>query len=82
MMKPTQHTGHGIDVPAELKRIMASGALASFLLLLAILMDEPVSILAWALLAVAFLCLAYVLLAARRLLIHTRAQELKDDTHD
>ena len=82
MMKPTEQIQHGVDVAVELKRITTSGALALLLLMLAVLLDGPVSILAWMLLAVASLCLAYVVIASRQLLIHFRSQEQKAEPHD
>jgi Ca2+/Na+ antiporter len=82
MMKPTEQIQHGVDVAVELKRITTSGALAFLLLVLAVLLDGPVSILAWMLIGVAFLCLAYVVIASRQLLIHFRSQEHKAEQHD
>jgi Ca2+/Na+ antiporter len=82
MMQPTEQLKNGVDVAVELKRITASGALVLLLLMLAVLLDGPVSILAWMLLAVAFLCLAYVVVASRQLLIHFRSQEYKAEPHD
>jgi phosphatidylglycerophosphate synthase len=82
MMKPTEQIRQGVEVAAELKRIVTSGALAFLLLMLAVLLDAPVSFLAWMLLAVAFLCLAYVVMATRQLLNHFRSQERKAESHD
>jgi Ca2+/Na+ antiporter len=82
MMKPSGKIEKGVDVAVELKRITTSGALALLLLMLAVLLDGPVSILVWMLLAVAFLCLVYVLIASRQLLIHFRSQEQKAEPHD
>jgi Ca2+/Na+ antiporter len=82
MTKPTEQVKQVVNVAAELKRIISSGALAFLLLMLAVLLDGPVSILAWMLLAVAFLCLAYVVLASRQLLVHFRSQENKVDPHE
>jgi len=82
MMTPAEQINQGIDVAVELKRIIASGILALILLLLAVFLDGPVSILAWMLLAVAVLCLLYVVIASRQLLIHFRSQEQKAEPHD
>lgn len=82
MMKPTEHAGPGLNAAAELKRIITSSALALLLLSLAVFLDGPVSVLAWLLLAVTFLCMAYVVLASRQLLIHFRSQDHKADPND
>ncbi len=82
MMKPVEQTKKGIDPAAELKRIITSGALAFLLLMLAVLLDSPVSILAWMLLLPAFLCLAYVVLASRQLLIYFRSHNRKAESDD
>ena len=82
MMQPTEQLKNGVDVAVELKRILTSSALAFLLLILAVLLDGPVSILAWMLLAVALLCLVYVVIASRQLLIHFRFHEHKAEPHD
>lgn len=82
MMKHSERIADSVDAAAELKRVIASGALAFLLLMLAVILDGPVSILAWMLLTVAFLCLAYVVLASRQLLIHFRSQDQKTEAHD
>jgi Na+/alanine symporter len=81
-MTPTEEIKHSIDVATELRRLMTSGVLAFLLLSIAVLLDGPVSILAWMLLAVAFLCLAYVVVASRQLLIHFRSQDYKAEPHE
>ena len=81
-MTPTEELKHSIDVATELRRIITSGVLALLLLSLAVLLDGPVSILAWMLLAVAFSCLAYVVIASRQLLIHVRSQDYKAEPHE
>ena len=82
MMKPAEQIKPGVDVALEMKRITTSGALALLLLLLAVFLDGPVSILAWMLLAVAVLCLLYVVIASRQLFIYFRSQEQKAEPHD
>jgi Ca2+/Na+ antiporter len=81
-MKPTEQIRQDVDVAAELKRIITSGALTFFLLMLAVILDGPVTILAWMLLASAFLCLAYVVIASRQLLIHFRSQDHRAESHE
>lgn len=71
-----------IDTAAELRRITISGSLSILLLILAALLDGPVSILAWLLLASALLCLVYVVIASRSLLLHVRSLDSKAETHD
>jgi hypothetical protein len=82
MTKSIDQTRIDPDVVAELKRILTSAVLAMLLLTLAAVIDSPVSILAWMLLAVAFLCLSYVVLASRQLMRHVRSQEHKAESHD
>lgn len=82
MMTLTEEVKHSIDIATELRRIITSDVLAFLLLFLAVLLDGPVSILAWMLLAVAFLCLAYVVIASRRLLIHVRSHDYKVEPHE
>ena len=81
-MTPTEEVKRSIDVATELRRIITSGVLAVLLLSIAVLLDGPVSILAWMLLAVAFLCLAYVVIASRQLLTDVRSQDNKAQPHE
>ncbi len=82
MMTPTEEINQGLDVAAELKRITTSTALAFLLLMVAVLLDGPVSILAWVLVSAAFLCLAYIFMASRQLLIQFRSQDNRADPND
>jgi len=82
MIKPNNKTGQGIEVATELKRIVTTGILAILLLLLAVILDGPVSILAWMLLAAAFLCLMYVVLGSRQLLMYYRSQDHRAERNE
>jgi hypothetical protein len=82
MMKPGEPSGDAPDVATELKRIITISLLSLVLLLVAIALDTPVSILAWMLLAAALLCLMYIVLASRQLLIHLRSLDCKAEPHD
>ncbi len=72
----------GPDAATELKRIMMIGVLAALLLVVAVILDGPVSILAWLLLGTALLCIVYVVVASRILLLHFRSQAHKAGPHD
>ena len=72
----------GTDPGVELKRITIAGAFAAVLMVLAIILDTPVSILAWLLLATSLLCIVYIVVASRILLIHFRSQDPEAELHD
>ena len=66
----------------ELRRIYASALLACVMFVLSVVLDGPVSILSWLLLISGFLCLVYVVLATRRLLIYSRSLDHKAEPHE
>jgi hypothetical protein len=82
MTPPTDQNGNGVKPAVELKRIAAMGFLALLLLVLSVFLDGPVSMFAWLLMAVAFLCLLYIIIASRTLMIHFRSHEHSTETHD
>lgn len=65
----------------ELRRIYASALLAGALFVISVVIDGPVSIFSWILLVSGFLCLAYVVLASRNLLIQFRSLDHKTEPH-
>ena len=77
MMRPSGEVEKRVDSTTELTRILICGVMALLLLVLSVILDGPVSLLAWMLMAAAFLCLAYVVIASRYLLIHFRSQHNK-----
>jgi len=81
-MRPSGGVEKPVDPATELTRILVCGVLAFLLLVLSATLDSPVSLLAWMLLAAAFLCLAYVVIASRYLLAHFRSQHNKVESHD
>jgi len=81
-MRPSREVEKRVDPATELTRILVCGVLAFLLLALSVTLDGPVSLLAWLLLAAAFLCLAYVVIASRYLLDHVRSQHNKVESHD
>jgi membrane protein YdbS with pleckstrin-like domain len=81
-MRPYQEVVKRVDPATELTRIFVCAVLAFLLLVVSVTLDGPVSLLAWMVLAVAFLCLVYVLIASRYLLIHFRSQHNKVESHD
>ena len=82
MTAPNDHNGNRVKPADELKRITTMGFFALFLLALSVLLDGPVSILAWMLMAVAFLCLIYIIIASRTLMIHFRSHDNTTESHD
>ena len=82
MMRPSGEVEKRVDPTTELTRILICGVMALLLLVLSVILDGPVSLLAWILLAAAFLCLAYVVIASRYLLAHFRSQHNKVESHD
>ncbi|MDP2886957.1 MAG: hypothetical protein Q8P51_18280 [Ignavibacteria bacterium] len=81
-MRPSREVEKRVDPATELTRIFVCAVLAFLLLVLSVTLDGPVSLLAWMLLAAAFLCLAYVVIASRYLLIRFRSQHNKVESHD
>ena len=64
----------------ELERIFVIGIFAFVLFGLSVLLDGPITVLAWLLTAAGFLCLAYLIVASRHLLKHRNSQSPKADS--
>lgn len=82
MTIPAGKSGPDVNRIEEVRRIYASALLACVLLVLSVLLDGPISILAWLLLISGFLCLTYVVLASRKLLIYFRSLDHKAELHE
>jgi hypothetical protein len=82
MTNPSGKSDPDINRVDELGRIYASALLACVMIVLSVLLDGPVSILSWLLLISGFLCLTYVVVAARKLLIYFRSLDQNAETHE
>lgn len=82
MTNPSGQTDPDVNRVDELRRIYTSALLACVLIVLSVVLDGPVSVLSWLLLISGFLCLAYVVLATRKLLIHFRSLVHKTEPHE
>jgi len=71
-----------MSIGAEVKRVRLIAFLAAFLLVLALLLDGPVTTLGWLLGAGSLLCIAYVLAASYHLSNSLRLHDDKADQHD
>ena len=65
---------------AELSRISTISVLAILLFGLCAVLDGPVTVLAWILMAAGLLCLVYLVVASRSVLNQNRSQSRKADT--
>jgi len=82
MMESRENKETALNPSDELKRIFTMGVLALLLVALSLLLDGPVSLLAWLLILAALLCLVYILLASRNLMIHFRSLDHTTKSHD
>jgi Ca2+/Na+ antiporter len=71
-----------VEERTELRRIFSSAVLACILLLVSVVLDGPVSVLAWMLFVGGILCLLYVIVACRYLLNRTRSQYRKAENEE
>ena len=82
MTKPSGQSDPGVNRVDELGRIYITALLACVLIALSVLLDGPVSILSWLLLISGFLCLTYVVVATRTLLIYFRSLDQNTESHE
>ena len=75
MNNPVEKNGNSVDPAVELKRIFTMGVLVLLLVVFSVLLDGPVSLLAWALMVAAVFCLLYVITASRALKNHFRSHD-------
>jgi Flp pilus assembly protein TadB len=68
MMEPFQQNQETRSLTEELKRIFLISLMALLLVGLSVLLDEPVTALAWILTAAGLLCLVYLVVASRSVL--------------
>jgi len=67
-MEPLQQDQKTQSAVEELKRILLISLMALLLFGLAVVLDGPVTVLAWILTAAGFLCLLYLVVASRSVL--------------
>ena len=82
MTNPSRQSDPDVHCFDELRRIYTSALLACTMLALSVVFDGPVSILGWLLLISGFLCLAYTVIATRKLLTYFRSLGHKTDPRE
>ena len=82
MTNPSRQSDPDVHCFDELRRIYTSALLACVTIVLSVVLDGPVSMLSRLLLISGFLCLAYVVIATRKLLIYFRSPGHKTESHE
>jgi Ca2+/Na+ antiporter len=80
MMEPPQQDQGTHPEAVELKRISTISLLAFLLFGLSVVLDGPVTVLAWILTAAGLVCLVYLVVASRYVLNQNRSKSRKADT--
>jgi len=80
MMEPHQEDQGTHPEATELKRIYTISLLAFLLFGLSVVLEGPVTVLAWILTAAGLLCLVYLVVASRFVLNQHRSKSRKADT--
>ena len=80
MMEPPQQDQGTHPEVVELKRISTISLLAFLLFGLSVVLDGPVTVLAWILTAAGLLCLAYLVVASHSVLNQNQSKSRKADT--
>ena len=80
MMEPPQEDQRTHSEAVELKRISTISLLAFLLFGLSVVLEGPVTVLAWILTAAGLLCLVYLVVASRYVLNQNRSKSQKADT--
>jgi len=74
-MKSTEETPGIASFPEEIRKISIISALALLLFGFSVVLDGPVTSLAWILTAAGLLCLVYIVVASRSLLNHSQQKQ-------